>query len=85
MFGLLGFDAFDLITDILANRRVIKEPSGFDLLTAEQEDTFDIYSDDSPKLPHFKQERAPTVATQVGVQVLSHLGNVSGVCFKLFM
>ena len=66
LFSLLGFEAFDLIADILANRRVIKEPSGFDLLTVEQEDTFDIYSDETaPSLPHFKQERAPIVATQV--------------------
>jgi hypothetical protein len=68
MFGLLGFESFDLIAEILANRRVIKEPSGFDMLAGEPE--FDIYSGEGgtlPKLPHFKQERAPAISTQVSV------------------
>ena len=66
MFGLLGFEAFDLIAEILAHRRVIKEPSGFDLLTDEP--NFDIYSgeaENSPKIPHFKTDRGPALSKQV--------------------
>ena len=70
MFGLLGFESFDLIAEILANRRVIKEPSGFD--TLEEESNFDIYSgaaENAPKVPHFKQERGPALTNQVCVCV----------------
>ena len=70
LFGLLGFESFDLIAEILANRRVIREPSGFDLL--EEESNFDIYSgvaENIPKIPHFKQERGPAISTQVCGQV----------------
>ena len=66
LFGLLGFESFDLIAEILANRRVIREPSGFDFL--DEESNFDIYSgglENVPKIPHFKQERGPAISTQV--------------------
>ena len=66
MFGLLGFESFDLIAEILANRRVIREPSGFDFL--DEQSDFDIYSgevENVPKIPHFKQERGPAISTQV--------------------
>ena len=59
LFGLLGFDSFDLITDILKNRRVIKEPSGFDMLSLQTETITLVPT------PHFKLDRAPTVAQQV--------------------
>ncbi|XP_063676843.1 activating signal cointegrator 1 complex subunit 3-like isoform X2 [Bolinopsis microptera] len=68
MFGLLGFEAFDLIAEILAHRRVIKEPSGFDLLTDEP--NFDIYSgeaENAPKIPHFKTDRGPALSKQVNI------------------
>ena len=66
MFGLLGFESFDLIAEILANRRVIKEPSGFD--TLQEDSNFDIYTGDmehQAKVPHFKSDRGPAISTQV--------------------
>ncbi len=65
MFGLLGFEAFDLIAEILANRAVIKKPTAFDIYTGTEAD-FDIYSGSGGVTkPSFKQEHAPPCATQV--------------------
>ena len=67
MFGLLGFEAFDLIAEILAHRRVIREPSGFDIYTGVGGGE---PGEVRAQIPHFKQERAPTIATQVECNIL---------------
>lgn len=72
MFGLLGFDSFDLITEILQNRRTIREPSGFDNFTLDDNGAtsqYDMYTDEAEsrgaRVPHFKSDRGPSITNQV--------------------